>query len=255
MSSYGGPIPPRLLHQASSSLSDEPSNSGSWPPSSTTHAPQDTPRGVSPKPHYEYISGAYKMLSWPFVQSLFEASDFESRVEFASIPKEGPAIMLGVRPHSAPLPLDTLSMDTTDDLSALDPSIGNSGKMGFGTASLNWDTIHRQSKAYFDTFNLLYPIIDRQSFQTQVLPVVTTHGFDESINSTLALLVLSLGEVAIGSIGEGTSVISQGRPSGLKGGSPGRPPGLLLFNEARKRMGFNLTECSIENVQIFALAA
>lgn len=34
-----------------------------------------------------------------------------------------------------------------------------------------------------------------------------------------------------------------------------RPPGLLFFNEARKRMGFNLTECSLENVQIFALAA
>ena len=45
------------------------------------------------------------------------------------------------------------------------------------------------------------------------------------------------------------------RPSGLRGGSLERPPGLVFFNEARNRIGFVLTECDLENVQIFSLAA
>jgi hypothetical protein len=78
-------------------------------------------------------------------------------------------------------------------------------------------------------------------------------GFDEGISSTLVCLVFALGEVAVSVSGEPLSTY-KGRVSGVRGGTRGRPPGLAFFNEARKRMGFALTECSIENVQMFALA-
>lgn len=84
---------------------------------------------------------------------------------------------------------------------------------------------------------------------------VHTEGFDGDTDSVIALLVFALGELAIeGS--RGTPIgVHNGRPSGLRGGSLRRPPGLALFNEARKRIGFVLTECDLENVQIFSLAA
>lgn len=116
--------------------------------------------------------------------------------------------------------------------------------------------MQRLSKAYFDTFNLLFPILDRQFFMSDTLPSLFNRGFGQGITSTIAFLVFALGEVAIaGTEGLPIHVHSHnGRPSGIRGGSKGEPPGLDLFNEARKRMGFNLTECSLENVQIFALA-
>lgn len=49
--------------------------------------------------------------------------------------------------------------------------------------------------------------------------------------------------------------VVDGRPSGVRGGSRIRPPGLAIFNEARKLMGFVSTGCELENVQIFSLAA
>lgn len=121
-------------------------------------------------------------------------------------------------------------------------------------SDLNWDTMQRLSKAYFDSFNLLCPVLDRHSFLSSTLPSVFSEGFSQDMASTIAFLVFALGEVALtGSSGPPVHA-NNGRPSGVKGGSKDIPPGLDFFNEARKRMGFNLTDCSIENVQIFLLA-
>lgn len=121
-------------------------------------------------------------------------------------------------------------------------------------ADLNWDTMQRLGNAYFDTLNLLCPILSRQSFMGDTLPTLFNHGFSNNMASTIAFLVFALGEVAIAGT-EGPPVhIYNGRASGIKGGTSERPPGLNLFNEARRRMGFNLTECTVENVQIFELA-
>ncbi|KAK9417191.1 hypothetical protein SUNI508_08995 [Seiridium unicorne] len=239
-----------------SSTSIETSQSKSWPPFSDGDIPSSAVMGRSEHPQYEYVSSAHKILSWPFVQRVLAATPFESaEINFASLHKDGLAMLMGLRPHSATLPLDTLDRQAPDHLSPLDPSISGPQEMASSPTRLSWDMIHSRSKAFFDTFNLMYPIIDRHSFRTQILPLVSAHGFDNTIDSTLALLVLCLGEVAIAGIGGDPLVVFRGRPSGMKGGTPGRPPGLVLFNEARKRMGFNLTEYSIENVQLFALAS
>jgi hypothetical protein len=121
--------------------------------------------------------------------------------------------------------------------------------------ALTREVMHRLATTYFDTFNFLYPFMDRQNFISDTLTRVHTEGFDGDIDSVIALLVFALGELAIdGSRGPPISS-EKNRPSGVRGGSSLKPPGLALFNEARKRIGFVLTGCDLENVQIFSLAA
>jgi hypothetical protein len=97
--------------------------------------------------------------------------------------------------------------------------------------------------------------MDRQTFLLQTLTRVHFEGFDGDTDSVIALLIFALGELAIeGTLGHPIEVY-KGRPSGIKGGTATNPPGLVYFNEARKRMGFLITHCSLETVQIFSLAA
>jgi hypothetical protein len=122
------------------------------------------------------------------------------------------------------------------------------------TLDLSWDTVQRLSKAYFDSINLFFPILSRESFMSETLPAVFNHGFSESMSATIAYLVFALGEAALAGA-DGIPVhIYNGHASGVRGGTKERPPGLDYFNEARRRMGFHLSECSLENVQMFALA-
>ncbi|OAA64344.1 hypothetical protein SPI_02991 [Niveomyces insectorum RCEF 264] len=121
-------------------------------------------------------------------------------------------------------------------------------------SSVSWDTIYRLSSAYFDTFNLIYPIVDRQSFLTTTLASVFDGAWDNSASTTVAFLVLGLGEVAMAGAQGAPFHIYNGRPSGIRGGTTDHPPGLAFFNEARQRMGFVLSDCSLENVQVYALA-
>ena len=122
--------------------------------------------------------------------------------------------------------------------------------------ALTRDKMLRLSTNYFDTFNLLYPFMDRQNFLSDTLTRVQGEGFDGDKESVIALLVFALGEVAVeGTRGQPIEQDKNGRLSGIRGGSVSKPPGLPLFNEARKRIGFVLTGCDLETVQIYSLMA
>jgi hypothetical protein len=255
-----GAMPPSIYGstQANQALGPSPtvaepsSESTSWP-SSNIHLSATTSSTPATHIHYAYVSAAYKMLSWPFVEHLLETSPHKpSRINLAPLQRDGAAIMLGQAVSAD----NSSMMVSRHGRSSLDVSIsGLSEDLGNSTLALSWDSMRRLAKAYFETFNLLYPIIDRNLFQTQILPSIASNGFDEGMNSTLACLVLALGEVAIAGVQGEPLTTYTGRPGGIRGGTLTSPPGLMFFNEARKRMGFNLTECSLENVQIFALAA
>ncbi|ROV97938.1 hypothetical protein VSDG_04912 [Cytospora chrysosperma] len=121
-------------------------------------------------------------------------------------------------------------------------------RMSGNAALYNWDTMQTLTKAFFDTYNLLHPIVDRHAFVSITLPAIMANGLmlDDSVQSTLACLIFALGEVAVDAYNDPSQDLSRSNTA--------HPPGLVFFNEARRRMGFNLTECSLENVQIFALA-
>ncbi|KAK4103041.1 hypothetical protein N658DRAFT_422348 [Parathielavia hyrcaniae] len=204
--------------------------------------------------HYQYVSSVHRMLQWPAIQQLFASVQAKRpTIDFSALEREGPASMLAFRRsnlESLPTDIEPRARRGSDvSLHDAPPS-----QDPVTVANLDWDTMRSLSKAYFDTFNLFCPILERQSFMSVTLPALFNNGFSSNTESTIAFLVFAIGEVALAGA-DGHPVHAYcGRPSGVKGGTKDRPPGMELFNEARGRMGFHLTQCSLENVQIFELA-
>jgi hypothetical protein len=249
---------PNHMPTTGASLSTSP---GIIDPLSTTPFHSSDQRSMEPHSstsgsddHYIYASSATQTMGWPVMQHLLESiKDRVPGLNPSTIEQDGPGIVLGLHKHNRRLPLSADGsegqMKTIGPLSMQAP-----GGVPVTLATLTWETMQRLSKAYFDSLNFLFPLVDRQVFNSEFVPSLVQGGFDESMPSTIALLVFALGEVVIaGSQGIPIRVYN-GRPSGLRGGTAREPPGLALFNEARKRMGFNLTESTIENVQLFTLA-
>ena len=194
------------------------------------------------------------MLKWPAIQQLFASVQPKlPNIDLSTLGKEGSASMVALsRSRIQSLPTDTLSPAGRDSSISMHDSV--TGLTPTTISDLNWDTMQKLTKAYFDGINLLCPVLNRHSFMSDTLPKLFNRGFSQNAASTIAFLVFALGEVALAGF-EGLPVhVYGGRASGIKGGTKERPPGLELFNEARRRMGFNLTECSLENVHIFQLA-
>jgi len=241
--------------QLSASTTYDPSRSNSWASSSAHLTTPSIGPSVVKDGQYKYASAAFKMLSWPCLKSVLPA------VDISTLEKGGASIILGQS-----------SGTVGPDLGAIDAVTGNANHApmnvhlgpghdhhlgGFPShhENLDWDTMMRLAKAYFDSFNFLVPIIDRQHFVTAVLPTIARHGYDNSSLSTLALLVFAMGEVALAGA-QGTPIQThKGRPSGIRGGTAIQPPGAYLFNRARRNMGLGIADSSLENVQIFSLAA
>ncbi|KAL8371063.1 hypothetical protein RB595_001084 [Gaeumannomyces hyphopodioides] len=202
---------------------------------------------------YTYTSSVHQMLRWPVVQSLLESISLNiPSVSASTIEFEGATSALGLNDPANRLPTEDAGAITYVLPTAGIPAMVGSRPTGSPPASGSMEDL---ASAFFNTFYLCYPILDQQHFMTQVLGSIAQDGFTDSIQSTLAFLVLALGEIAnLGSHGPPVSASGGPQPSGVKGGTLRHPPGLALFNEARRRMGFNLTECSLEAVQVFALA-
>jgi len=250
MSGFGPPQPSPASQPSFSYETDELS------PFQTSHRPsqQPSPSGIGRNQPYRHTSAAHKLLTWPAIQQLLLQSLPSNVGDLKSLEQEGSAFLIGIEEGTPGLPLDDALQDR--------PFVGmqsqatrTSGGARVIFPALTHDVMQRLATHYFDTFNLLYPLLDRQTFLSDTLTRVHTEGFDGDTDSVIALLVFALGELSIeGSCGNPIE-IHKGRPSGIRGGTATRPPGLALFNEARKRIGFVLTECEIENVQIFSLAA
>lgn len=116
--------------------------------------------------------------------------------------------------------------------------------------------VHRLTRAYFCTFNILYPILCAQTFASEILgPFLQGTYQDDDIKACIALLVLALGQVAIDAqYGEPIRTVN-GQGSGIRGGTSETPPGLALFNEARRMIGLFMHQISLENVQVYILMA
>jgi hypothetical protein len=120
--------------------------------------------------------------------------------------------------------------------------------------ALTGDMIDRLITVYFDIFNFIYLFIDKQDFISDTLTRVHIKGFNSDINLVIALLVFALGELAIESSRRNPIEVYQSRPSNIRDRILSRPPGLVFFNKAKKCIGFVLTGCDLENIQIFSLA-
>ena len=194
------------------------------------------------------------MLTWPALQQILLQALPSDIGDLKKLEQEGSIFIMPMQKWTPDLPLDEFLQDR--------PFVGmqtqanrTSGGARITFPALTREAMLRLATSYFDTFNFIYPFMDRQNFISDTLSRVHTQGFDGDTDSVIALLVFALGELALEGTHGNPIEVYDGRPSGVRGGTASRPPGLALFNEARKRIGFCLTQCELENVQIFSLAA
>ena len=194
------------------------------------------------------------MLTWPAIQQLVFQALPANIGDWKSLEQDGPAFITWMQEGTPKLAMDeNLQGEPFLAMQSQASRIAGGARTTF--PHLTRDIMHQLATAYFDTFNLIYPFMDRQNFISDTLTKVHTEGFNGDPDSVIALLIFALGEVAIeGSRGNPIEVY-KGRPSGVRGGTAPKPPGLALFNEARKRIGFVFTDYDLENIQIYSLAA
>ncbi|KAM0329956.1 hypothetical protein ACHAQA_004123 [Verticillium albo-atrum] len=196
------------------------------------------------------------MLAWPAVSQLLGSIRPEIPNLHAVIQDHDPPIELLERQTiQRPLAEDGIESLTIDDRALLGLRVdAHRNPADIHLSDLDWPTVESLCKAYFETFNLIYPIVDRLTFNTSILSSVVESGFDKGVKSTLVCLIFALGAVALADSQNMPFVGYKGQMGVTSGGASDQPPGLAFFNEARKRLGFSMAECSLESIQVHALA-
>lgn len=119
---------------------------------------------------------------------------------------------------------------------------------------LNAARIQDYTDAYFKTYHTLLPILDEKEFVEDVVARVICGNYpDGDPRTVLALTVFALGQMALECTVRQKASRERRFRSGFRSGSAGRPPGIELFCEARRRLGFISTSCTLDNVQILLL--
>lgn len=222
-----------------------------FPAGSLRQSQGGSPGGTSPP--YKYTPVAHRILMWPAIQELLQQGHRVSGGELRNLELDGPAYLVQLQRTSQIIPLDENLVNQ--------PFVGmqmqatrESGGPRVTFQELDYNTMHDLATSYFDTFNLIYPFMDRQNFISDTLAKVHSEGFNGDPDSVIALLIFALGELAIQGIRGDPIEIYNGRPSGIRGGTLEKPPGLGFFNEARARLGYVIANMELENVQIFLLS-
>lgn len=210
---------------------------------------QVTPGEISTS--YRHLTAPHKVLLWPKIYEFLRKSGADDRDMLKVLDKEGTPwlLHLELEKHREILPVDThLSAAPTSGLTV--PSL----RVKFDV--LNEELMLKCTESYFNTYNVLYPLLVREDFVSRIHPDVLANGFGYGdFNSVIALLVFSLGKMAYDGVWGEPIDNNNGKRSGIRGGSAARPPGLDMFNEARKRLGFLATQTSLENIQVLQLTA
>ncbi|KAG8630423.1 hypothetical protein KVT40_002042 [Elsinoe batatas] len=198
-----------------------------------------------------HLTAAHKILVWPSVFLLLTNARVPVMNDIHHIMQTGTPWFthLELKKHTHPLATNGSPIPSKS------PSIPNHS-FAPGIAGLDADTMRSLADAYFDTFNVVHPILDRNSFYSDILLPVIRGGYeDRDTQACLAMLIMALGSIALEGVSGAPFLSHSKTPSGLRGGSIEAPPGLDIFNEARRRLGFVMHTCTLENVQIYLLQA
>lgn len=196
----------------------------------------------------DHLIEARKVIAWPAVNSLLQN-------ELAQIPNwqgengEGEKWLTRItKDFEGPLPMGE-PLDLTF-LNGGTPRVWDSQ-----TVCLTKSMTEVLCQAYFNSFHATYPILDRNHFYSVTLPQAFGSSFEQyDRSSTIVLLVLALGSVAReGASGNLILQESTGRKTGVRGGTLHRAPGLEFLTEAKKRIGFVLSEYDVITLQCFIL--
>ncbi|KIX06129.1 uncharacterized protein Z518_04103 [Rhinocladiella mackenziei CBS 650.93] len=180
---------------------------------------------------------AHQTIHWSGVQALLPTS-LSSSVR--ALERSYPTHLESGRPPLVPIIRAPTAMPTVDWL-----------------ASLSLSCVKDLSNAYFDTFNRVYPFVDRDFYFLNTLAVVVREGFGYDMESCLVLNIMALGCMGLKAFEEGgfdTSYHAATTPL-IRQIMDEEISGLSFFNEARKRVGFCLCERDIQSCQYYLTSA
>ncbi|EMC98891.1 hypothetical protein BAUCODRAFT_384024 [Baudoinia panamericana UAMH 10762] len=203
---------------------------------------------------YQHLTVPHKITLWPAIYIHLINSRVAAADDLQYVLQEGTPwfIKRELQKHPTPLCSDVGLPCFSITTGQAEPV--RTGSVAFPTLSIQ--QIQEYSDAYFNTFNVLYPLLNRDGFMNGIVARLLREGYgDDDAGSVLALLVFALGQVAVEGVFDRPISVMSGQPSGFRGGTIDQPPGLPLFNEARRRLGFIGTQCTLENVQILLLQA
>ncbi|KAL2867815.1 Zn(II)2Cys6 transcription factor [Aspergillus lucknowensis] len=216
------------------------------PPSSRYISPsaQDVVEETAPRyPQSAIVPwSAHQVLAWkPVLSMLPEAVQLlvsECGIDYStSLELHRRRLPLGVRPGGKedPEPLGNLSVSLVKEL----------------------------CDSYFATFHLTYPIVDRTFFLRHTLPAAIHGDFGYDVESCVVLVVMALGCWAKGALREASEFRTHSRwASSSHGGTyedkrsniDGSTPGLVFFNDARKRIGWLINGNCMQSCQYYLLS-
>ncbi|KAK5133201.1 hypothetical protein LTR08_008036 [Meristemomyces frigidus] len=206
------------------------------------------------QPRYQHLTVPHKIMLWPSIYIHLINSGISAASDLQHILQEGTPWVIKRELSKHPDPLRSDVGLPCFPVTLVGGNQHRSPNVAFPT--LTPQQIQEFSDAYFNTFNVLYPLLNREAFMNNIVARLMREGYgDGDIESVLALLVFALGQVAIEGVFDRPIGVANGQPSGFRGGSIDSPPGLGLFNEARRRLGFVATQCSLQNVQMMLLQA
>lgn len=203
---------------------------------------------------YQHLTVPHKIILWPSVYIHLINTGIQATSDLQYVLQEGTPwfIRQEMKKHTGPLTSDVALPNFAMNSNAREQGV--SSKVAFPTLSIQ--QIQEQCDAYFNTFNVLFPLLNRDTFMNATVAPLLRDGYaDGDANAVLSLLVFALGQVAIEGVFERPISFIDTKPSGFRGGTPDKPPGLAIFNEARRRLGFVMTSTTLENVQILLLQA
>lgn len=180
---------------------------------------------------------AHQTIHWPGIQASLPSN---VSMEIARLAKAYPTHLESNRPSFSPNIAAQAGASTTDWLS-----------------SLSLSAVKDLSNAYFDTFNHIFPFIDRDYYFLNTLAVVVREGFGSDMESCLVLNVMALGCMGLRAFEEGgfdmsltmepTALIHKIMEEDV--------PGSSFFNESRRRVGLCLCERDIQSCQYYLTSA
>lgn len=123
--------------------------------------------------------------------------------------------------------------------------------------TLSLSTVKGLSNAYFNTFNRIFPFIDRDYYFLNTLSTVVGEGFNYDIESCLVLSIMALGCLGMKAFEEGGYHNEDILPADgvIQNLMNQDIPGKGLFNESRRRIGLCSCAKDIQVSQYYLTAA
>ncbi|KAK0255154.1 hypothetical protein B0A54_16294 [Friedmanniomyces endolithicus] len=239
----------RTRGTASSSMSGTTAKTSqnAIPPSSSENPPTF-------RQPYQHLTVPHKIILWPGIYIHLLNSGIPAASDLQYVLEEGTHWFIRREMAKHPEPLPSKLGLPCFAINASPHDHGRASNVAFPTLTIQ--QIQEFSDAYFNTFNVLYPLLNREAFMNGIVSRLLREGYgDGDAGSVLALMVFALGKVAVEGVLHRPASVVNGQPSGFRGGTIEEPPGLEFFNEARRRHGFVMTQCTLENVQINLLQA